>query len=337
MLSDSHIGERNLPVDMVKIMAMCMVVALHSIIFFWQPYDSPVAYVLYNLSVAAVPLFFMASGYILIGRFGVGYGYSLRKVVAVLSFIVVIVGVRWLLLSVKHGIDFDMLAEDMGGTIAGDGAFYVFWYMYALCLVYLVYPVINLLYRRKKLYYGAFVALAVIECVVFVCNVTSGFETHVLQVLRIWNWLFYFMLGGVLREYGSHVGWKPLSCMAVVVVSAVVMLSVMLWLYPKIGICRCEFFYSCPLVSIFCASLFMMMICSFSHVSGNRAVALLAQLLLPVYSLHAFTIYFTAGYLQLFCGFTFGCVAYWLMVLSVTVAVSWLIMRIPVGRLLFRL
>ena len=57
-------GTRNLSIDLVKIVAMCLVVALHTTYGFIKENSfEDVSFIIYNLGVIAIPLFFMVSGY----------------------------------------------------------------------------------------------------------------------------------------------------------------------------------------------------------------------------------------------------------------------------------
>lgn len=70
---------RKLLLDLIKIIAMCMVVCLHTTYQFICSNDIDVSFILYNSSVVAIPLFFMVSGYLLLGRSNITYKYPIQK------------------------------------------------------------------------------------------------------------------------------------------------------------------------------------------------------------------------------------------------------------------
>ena len=68
--------ERNQSIDLIKIIAMIMVIGLHVNI---GRLDNPIAFVISRTSGIAIPLFFMVSGFLLWGRKD-NVKYSLKKI-----------------------------------------------------------------------------------------------------------------------------------------------------------------------------------------------------------------------------------------------------------------
>lgn len=61
--------------DFIKIIAMLSVMGLHSTYSFIDESHIGVADIIYRTSVIAIPLFFMVSGFLLLGRTKVDYRY----------------------------------------------------------------------------------------------------------------------------------------------------------------------------------------------------------------------------------------------------------------------
>lgn len=69
--------ERLLSIDLIKVVAMCEVMCLHTQYAYNE--TSTLAHFLYISAVVAIPLFFMTSGYLLLGRNNVDYQYAGKK------------------------------------------------------------------------------------------------------------------------------------------------------------------------------------------------------------------------------------------------------------------
>lgn len=82
----SNCTERIQSVDLIKIIAMICVMGLHSAgAFVSHDNDNFWGNVVGRISVCAIPLFFMVSGYLLIGRDNVSYQYSLKKIISIID------------------------------------------------------------------------------------------------------------------------------------------------------------------------------------------------------------------------------------------------------------
>ena len=78
------VQQRNLSIDFIKTIAMLGVICLHTTYQYIQPGTFGLADVLYESAVISIPLFFMVSGYLLLGRENLSYKYSLNKILKIL-------------------------------------------------------------------------------------------------------------------------------------------------------------------------------------------------------------------------------------------------------------
>lgn len=92
-------NHRLLSLDLIKLVAIFCVMCLHTKMSF---YDNSVARFLYMTAVVAIPMFLMASGYLLYGMESVDYHYACRKIVGILRFIAIVTIAFWLLLGLRH-------------------------------------------------------------------------------------------------------------------------------------------------------------------------------------------------------------------------------------------
>lgn len=276
---------RNLSIDLVKIIAMSLVVCLHTTHRFINN-EFNINYILYNLSVAAIPLFFMVSGYLLLGRKNLSYSYSFKKIVAILRFTVIFIGLWWFVISFIKGFDLNRLIANYFGAFIQKGTFGVFWYFGTMIIIYLLYPVINKIYFKKKIFLVLFFLLLVIQSLVFNWNIAGNGELNFIQSLRLWNWISYFMLGGILKGFNLNKNFLVLT----IIVSAVVFINVSQWLYPMMKTNLCEYFYSSLLILGYVSAIFLL--CKDIKIKDSKIIRSLSELFLPVYALHMFVIEF---------------------------------------------
>ncbi len=327
---------RNQSIDLIKIMAMSMVVCLHSIYPFigFDRYD--LSFIVYRLSMAAIPLFFMVSGYLLIGRPDAGYGYSLKKIFGIVRFVFLISLSYWILHSVysilnnEPGFDVIYLAKLLVGWFIQKSTFNVFWYFGAMCIIYLLYPLINALQNDIRKYLLLLFFLCLVQNIVFIGNITDHVEPMTIQTFRLWNWLTFFMAGGLMKAFNVNL---RVLC-AVTVLFAGLSLLTVIWLFPYIGI-PYEYYYGCPVLIVFVACLFKLI--SSLRIKKNRIIAELSSTFLPVYAFHGLVINRCHKLIPVLRDFEWGGVMYWLSTLCITVLLSLAIMRIPYVKNIFKI
>ncbi len=167
---------RNMSIDVIKIIGMLGVIMLHTTHDFMGENGWDLASFMYKSAVISIPLFFMVSGYLLIGRSNTGYGYVFKKIGRILRYVSIFCVVYWLLYStVKANFSIDILFSIFFGSILVDGPFYVFWYFAAIMLIYLLLPLINRIFKwNNSIFLGMTLLFAVIQNIVFLHNLTIG-------------------------------------------------------------------------------------------------------------------------------------------------------------------
>ena len=200
---------RNLSIDLVKIVAMFGVMCLHSTHSYSIPGQLCFADILYESAVVSMPLFFMVSGYLLIGRDNIDYRYVFHKVIGIIRFVSIIVFTFWLARSVYHlQFDFVELFKSLVYPYIQRGQFGVFWYFGAMIILYLLYPAINTLYKcHRHAYYSVLAITLLTSYTMFISNLLMGGvfdtcenETTICQTFRIWISISYFMIGGLIHK-----------------------------------------------------------------------------------------------------------------------------------------
>lgn len=261
---------------------MIAVVCLHTTHYFLNGESFYIAAFLYRSAVVAIPLFFMVSGYLLLGREDTNFRYSIKKIFGIIKFVFIITTTWWIITSVVHGDIQKGFLHLFIGSFVQRGTFSVFWYFGSMCIIYAIYPVINKLYRtRETVFYTLVIVLAVIQSIGFISNLTSIGESSICQTLRLWNWLTYFLLGGIIRKINY-------CSKGTLVTFVLIFLGInpffQQWLIPYVGNDYCEYFYSSFLIVAGCGALFL---CVKSlNIKDSKIIPLLSKLFLPVYALH---------------------------------------------------
>lgn len=150
------------------------VIALHT---FDASFNWRVANIFYETSVVSIPLFFMTSGYLLLGRESINTTYICRKVYRILRLIVVINVLYWGITSIIwHQFDLKTLIGNFVGSFIQSGVFSRCWYLGAMIIIFLLLPIINKVYRfYKKWFVFLFLVLFLITVFVFSDSLVGGY------------------------------------------------------------------------------------------------------------------------------------------------------------------
>lgn len=180
--------------DLVKIVAMLMVLMLHVNVFkYWSGTDG--SGVFYAMAGIAIPLFFMVSGYLMAAK-TVNWKYVGKKIWGIIRFTLVISLIVYCFTFLMCGnakfpfpqcfIQRDDLA--------------VFWYFGAMILLYVSLPVLQIIINNQRYLFRTLISLVVIGQIMFVMN-HWGFESNYLwQPFRLHYWYMYFLLGAYIRR-----------------------------------------------------------------------------------------------------------------------------------------
>lgn len=324
--------ERNLNLDFIKIIAMIFVVGLHSIASFNICGINVNQYYTITICGTAIPLFFTVSGYLLLGRKNIDWHYSVKKIWGIVRFVFIICWIFWLFRFIFTGIPhWDKLYKDPLGAFLMGGTFWQFWYFGAMNLIYIVYPILNIIYNEK---HNAFVCLFV--CLIIICAtihitniITPGtFEAKLPQSLRIWNWLMYFCLGGIIKKNAKKISWKWVCLLAIAYCIQLILVTIT---NPKMF--KSDYNFASPLTLLYIYCLFQ----AFNQLNVQKisnGIKCLSSLFLPVYTIHTGFIYANPNIKLLFAPIA---PIYWLLISITSIGVSWMIMQTKAGKLIFKI
>lgn len=284
-------------IDMVKTLAMLMVIGTHSI-YVSDPCKLSPSWLEYNIFVPVMPLFFICTGYLLLGRdqSKCTSKYILRKILGCIRIIMLICITLTAGIYLKYGANSltditNLLTGAIVSTTRHDGRLYYLWFLWAYALIYALYPALNIIYNKRVRLFNILTACgAALLLIVFILNITIQFEYYISQALRIWNWLFYFMLGGVIHRYKPKVPYPAIS----LGITATAALVSMYLIYPVMGLRHYEYFYSSPLTIAYSCCLFV--VCLNSRIAHRLDLSKVSVLFMPVYLIHPIVILIIQSY-----------------------------------------
>lgn len=330
-------GRRIQNLDFLKLMSLVMVLCLHCTIRYGSIMEfMTVNRFVFSCGILAIPMFFTVSGYQLLGREKPGYRYVFKKIAGMFrasAILYVVLGVASMIL-LGRVIDFGNLAPDFFKAVfLQEGFMCILWFVGALSLVYLLYPPVNTLYMSNKVaFLWLWGALFVLQQIVFTLTVLHidipfFYEPNVCQAFRLWNWLGYFCLGGLLKRYKifMKLGRLPLIILGMIGI----------WWYldlftigTGIKIGDAEYVYpSLPIV--------LFVIVLFSYVMkfrmDNRFMAEMVLVFFPAYLIGDVMLLLWLPHVQ-WCPYYIGPVIYVGVTAFSSVACAWALMKIPVIR-----
>lgn len=324
--------ERNLNLDFIKILAMVFVVGLHTGTAFFIGNINVNRYYLLTICGTAIPLFFTVSGYLLLGRKKINWHYSVKKIWGIVRFVFVVCWIYWLImLVITQEPHWDKLYKDPLGAFLMGGAFWQFWYFGAMCLIYILFPFINRIYNEKqKWFVHFFICLIIICATIHIINIITPrtFEAKIPQSLRIWNWLMYFCLGGIIKKNSKNIGWKWVLLLAMVYCVQLILVKS---INPKMF--KSDYNFASPLTLMYIYCLFQALN-QLNVQNIGCGIKCLSPLFLPVYTIHPFFVYNTQTFRHTFHA---GYPIYWMLITIASVAASWVIMQTKVGKWVFRI
>lgn len=210
--------------DVIKLIAMLSVVVSHSLNVLIVHHVDPVfTQICHSLTAGGVPLFFMVSGYLLLSRREITPRYVVHKIFAITRYIAVVCLLYWSVVALIHW-DYRLIGEcfnEFCNTFVLSGPFTPFWFLWSMAMIYVLLPLIHRLYTRHlRAFTYCTAALGVFCIILFVLlqlDYRLAHQYEVVQPLKMWKWLFFFALGGVIRAYPiPRLRWGWIAVVAIV-------------------------------------------------------------------------------------------------------------------------
>lgn len=318
---------RIIGLDVIKLIAMLSVVVSHSLNVLIVHHVDPVfTQICHSLTAGGVPLFFMVSGYLLLSRQNITPRYVAHKIFAITRYIAVVCLLYWSIIALIHW-DYRLIGEcfnEFCNTFVLSGTFTPFWFLWSMAMIYALLPLLHRLYTRHlRTFTYCTGALGVFCIILFVlllfdCRIS---DRCLHQPLKMWKWLFFFALGGVIRAYPIpklHWGW--------IAVVAIVLNALQRYLLePIIHDTANLSFAGSPVSMLFFVAIFYWAIrrqWTLSPILRSAGI-----LFMPVYTIHYIIIRQLSPYHDLGPA---SFITFPLLITILSVLISLLILRIPV-------
>lgn len=326
--------ERNITIDAIKTIAMYSIIALHT--FCLHSRNSLNLLIGYS-SLIGIPLFFMVSGYLLLARKNVTYGYSAMKIYKILRFIFTIL-LLWFICFTIFSLQFhpNILFMNLKGAFVQSGPFSVFWYLGSMIFIYICLPFLSSIYNENftRFCYITFL-LFIFEQFIFTYNILFHYESNIYQIMRIWNWLFYFMMGGVICKMKSIFSVRKRMIFLMFMANYLYTVHV----NPLSGLYKGEYYYS-SIPLMFLSILFFFKITSLSDETLSKYKAFIlfnSRLFLPIYTVHYLIIRYLLPFVDIWCNTPFSGIFNFVFVSIVSVTVGICITKISLLNKIFKL
>jgi len=205
---------RNMNLDLIKCIACFAVVGLHAV--------GMIDYTVYYLCGCGVPLFFMVNGYLLLSKEQLTYSYICKKILQIIKIVFI-----WNLLIILPVLLFrHKMVNPVTlsiNSLLQKGYLWHFWFFGALLLIYLLLPLFHKFFSAGR-YFHPVVVFFCLGCCLFmsIASMINGYAIHayIPQSLRVWTWLFYFCIGGLIPSLLSHIRKLPVWIHVLLTLSA---------------------------------------------------------------------------------------------------------------------
>ncbi|HAV91171.1 MAG TPA: hypothetical protein DCW44_07860 [Eubacterium sp.] len=320
--------KRNLSIDLIKTIAMIMVLGLH---IFLTKQISP-SFILkcnYGYNCIGVPLFFMVSGYLLIQK-NLTFKYSINKIKGILKFVLLTITIILIVDFLLYGT---FSYRDYYKWIIQRGHMWQYWYFASMIIIYFLLPLLQKIIRSEYLL-PVFILLVIICFVFFLLNSFFQFEKkYVAQSFRVWYWLLYFVLGAIIKQYQYKLKWiRWIHAMFMCVIYTIFQISG----FIKAG--GNEYFFGsfiCMLyaISVFCA-------CLNINIKKSTFISTMSSLFLPVYAVHPIIMGRVISKMDFLSAIDNSFIQYFVIYIisaAITITFSYFLMKIPYIKNIFQI
>ncbi|MHB9781942.1 acyltransferase [Streptococcus sp. 10F2] len=330
-------SERNMGLDLLKVMACIGVVSLHTMIGGFKTTESwNISAYLYYLGTYSIPLFFMVNGYFLLGKKNLSYSYvfnKLKLIVFSVSFWNIVI---WVL---KRDFTVNPFKTILGSLVQ-KGYFSQFWFFGALIIIYLTLPMVKQFLTNSRKYRNTLFFLMLIGIVFQISNIlfNQAIQSYVIQSFRLWTWYFYYLMGGFIGNINSKVVEKLDNLIVkFVVILAFVLSPIYLFIVAKYihHSLYAEFFYDDIFVKIISIGIFVVLLNVKVQEKFTSFLQYLSSLIMGVFIVHTYVMKVVEKFINF--DFYFSYVNFFIMTLLISFVISAILDRIPIIRCMIRL
>lgn len=247
---------------------------------------------MYYICGFAIPFFFMSSGYFLLNRGKINFKYSIKKNCAIIRIVFIWNLIYLILKAIKgyfteHLITVNILSifQEVLKSFAQKGAFSHFWYLGALGILYFLLPVFSkfsIAGKKKTLILFGTIA-------VFIQLLSFKFkmpvQSCIIQTLRLWTWLFYFILGSLMVELKPKIEKIPIHIHTIICIIFTIVIAVFQnyvgsnLIIESIGLkLHAEYFYDSILEIFWVSFLFLLLL----RVNCSKRIKVVISKIVPL-------------------------------------------------------
>jgi len=337
---NEKVSNRLVGIDLVKVIACFLVIVSHtSAIGFPVRFSS----VMYYTGVMAIPLFFMTNGYLLLGKNGKDRWYSYKKIgrILLLTFIINVM-LCILYVIIKHpfwnpisGVGINLFLQR--------GIFWHLWFLGALIIIYLFFPVLNFLYLHKQKYFFILSACLIFaQCFVDILNIYSSikyndiFQSHILQTYRLESHFSYFVLGGVIKLLKPKlIKYTKLRNVLLLYVLAIVYQFFIIKNVYHLS--YFEFFYNNILIICLCV-IFFLYISNIQSTKWEKEISFLASLIMVIYIIHPLVMMAYSKFINIVAlDYLNIDIIRIIAIYIASILLSWIVLKIPYAKEIFKI
>lgn len=324
----------------MRILACIAVVGLHTLQKDLSVFNST----LYYICGFAVPVFFMASGYILLNRGQISFQYSIRKCCSVLKIVVL-----WAAIVFIGSMSLDLVRGTLDSNIVlsfikliikslvQKGTLWHFWYFGALIIVYMCAPLLSKSTVKLK---WIWVACFGVGCLIQLGSYIMGtpLQSYCIQTFRLWTWIQYFALGGLCGRLMIHPRRNiSLSKHTYFLVAVTAFVGVYQNIVGRILLHNlyAEYFYDSIFTVLWVVTLFMWVMRLNLSVELSNVIKRLSPLTMGIYIIHPLVIRVAKHFIEIDSPLL--SLVYFVAVLLVSGMLAGIVSRIPVANKLIKL
>ena len=281
----------------------------------------------------------MSTGYVLLNRDKVSNNYVYNKIKKILHAVLLwslLISMASLFVQItRNQVNLQsilLLPKCFLGLIQR-GCLWHFWYLGALIIIYLIYPLLMRYRERLPLIWIISVTIGVaIQLISYFIGVPI--QSYIIQTFRIWSWLQYFVLGGLIgNNYfkQKYIVNRTVTC---------ILLTTLIVVYQNImgqyflHDSHAEYFYDSILTVIWLITIFDLLL-GLNLNKANRLVQNIAPVTMGVYIIHPLIMMVIQNFMVIdSIGMSF---VFFLAVLIISAICSFIMKRVPFVKRLIEL
>ena len=173
------------------------------------------------------------------------------------------------------------------------GYFFQFWFFGALILIYLCLPILRKFLNSKRSFLYILSSLLTIGLIFELANIIlqMPLQSYVIQTFRLWTWLFYYILGGLVAQFDKDIiknafkRWMKIVSILLVLISPVILFFIAKTIYHNLF---AEYFYDILFVKIVSLGFFLTVLTLSLEENKSKWIVYLSNQTMGVFIVHTY-------------------------------------------------